>query len=184
MWIIGETMKDNYLLRRALKTNDEETIEHAFETIYRKYSGLLLFISLSVVKRREVAEEIVNDTFLKFYNNIRKINLDKNIKYWLVRTAKNASLDYLKLKRNQVELNDDAVLNVPDPNKNLDYQDIISKFKTFLTEDELYVVVLHLIFRCTFKEIAREKNVSVNVVSGKYRRSLEKIKKHYRGDMG
>lgn len=91
-------MKDNYLLRRALKSNDEDKIEHVFETIYRKYSGLLLFVSLSIVKRREIAEDIVNDTFLKFYNNIRKINFNKNIKYWLVKTAKNASLDYLKLK--------------------------------------------------------------------------------------
>ncbi|MFY9422371.1 MAG: sigma-70 family RNA polymerase sigma factor [Bacilli bacterium] len=175
-------MKDNYLLRRALKSNDEDKIEHVFETIYRKYSGLLLFVSLSIVKRREIAEDIVNDTFLKFYNNIRKINFNKNIKYWLVKTAKNASLDYLKLKKNQIELNDDIVLKAPDRSKNIDYHNIIAKFKTFLTEEETYIVVLRLIFKCTFKEIAKDRNVSVNTVSGKYRRSIEKIRKYYKGD--
>lgn len=179
---IGEAMRENYLLQHALKSNDEKKIEHAFEIIYHKYSGLLLFISMSIVKRREIAEEIVNDTFLKFYNHIRKIDYNKNIKYWLVRTARNASLDYLKLKKNQVELSDEVVFTVPDHKRNIDYQDIIARFKTFLNEEEVYIVVLHLLFKCTFKEIADEKNVSVNTISGKYRRSLDKIKKHYKGD--
>jgi RNA polymerase sigma-70 factor (ECF subfamily) len=173
-------MEDTHLLQQALKSNDEERIEQAFEILYQKYSGLILYISLAIVKRREIAEDIVNDTFLKFFNNIRKIDYKKNIKYWLTRTARNASLDYLKLKNNQVELNDEFVLNIPDKRKGLDYQAIISKFEKFLSEDEIDIVVLHIIFKCTFKEIAEEKNVSVNVISGKYRRSLDKIKIHYR----
>jgi len=69
-----------------------------------------------------------------------------------------------------------------DDRKNIDYHDFVAKFKTFLSEEEVNIVVLRLIYKCTFKEIAQEKNVSVNVISGKYRRSLEKIKKHYKGE--
>ncbi|MDD4000883.1 MAG: sigma-70 family RNA polymerase sigma factor [Bacilli bacterium] len=172
-------MEENHLLQLALLTNDEEKIEHAFELIYNKYSGLLLYISLSIVQRREVAEDITNDTFLKFFNNIRKIDYKRNIKYWLTKTVRNASLDYLRLKDSQVELNDEVVLSIPSE-KGVDYHDVISKFKKFLTEEEIEIVVLHLIYKSTFKEIAEEKKVSVNVISGKYRRSLDKIKKHYR----
>jgi RNA polymerase sigma-70 factor (ECF subfamily) len=175
-------MKENYLLQHALQSNDENKIEHAFEIIYNKYSGLLLYISLAIVKRREIAEEIVNDTFLKFFNNIRKIDYKKNVKYWLVQTTRNASFDYLKLKNNQVELANELIMSTCDYQRSIDYHDIIAKFKTFLSEEEVNIVVLRLIFKCTFKEIAQEKNVSVNVVSGKYRRSLEKIKKHYKGE--
>jgi len=33
-----------------------------------------------------------------------------------------------------------------------------------------------------FKEIAKEKNVTVNSISSKFKRTLDKIKKHYKGE--
>jgi len=155
-------------------------MERAFESLYNKYSGLLLYLSMQIVKRRDIAEEIVNDTFLKFFNNIHKIDYNRNIKYWLCRAAKNASMDYLKVLNNQVTLSNEFVMNCPDEHHRSNYHDTIMKFKSFLDENELDIVVLHIIFQCTFKEIAIEKNVSINVISGKYKRAIEKIKKHYK----
>jgi RNA polymerase sigma-70 factor (ECF subfamily) len=173
-------MKDNRSLVQALKSNDRLTMERAFESLYNKYSGLLLYLSMQIVKRRDIAEEIVNDTFLKFFNNIERIDYNRNIKYWLSRTVKNASMDYLKVLNNQVTLSNEFVMSYPDLNHESNFQDIIRRFKSFLNEDELDIVVLHIVFKCTFKEIALEKNVSINVVSSKYKRTVEKIKKHYR----
>ena len=36
--------------------------EHAFETVYYQYYKLVYFVAFSMVKDREVAEEVVQDT--------------------------------------------------------------------------------------------------------------------------
>lgn len=173
-------MKENLVLAKALKSNDPLVVERAFEAIYNKYSSLLLYISLQIVKRNDVAEELVNDTFLKFFNNINKIDFKRNIKYWLVTTVKNASLDYLKTQKKNLVLSNEVVLSFPDESKRDNHREIINQFKDFLSEEELDIVVYHLIFRCTFREIALKKNQTINAVAGKYKRSLQKIRKHYR----
>ena len=59
----------------------------------------------------------------------------------------------------------------------------MKKFKSFLDEEEVELIILHLLYDFTFAYIAKEKNVSINVVSSKYRRAIKKVKKHYgKGD--
>ena len=46
--------------------------EHAFETVYYQYYKLVYFVAFSMVKDREVAEEVVQDTFVKMMENIHQ----------------------------------------------------------------------------------------------------------------
>ena len=62
------------------------------------------------------------------------------------------------------------------------FWDYIEKFKGFLDEDEIDIVIYHILYDFTFKEIARFNNVSVNSMTSKYKRIIDKIRKHYEGD--
>ena len=60
------------------------------------------------------------------------------------------------------------------------FNDYIEKFKEFLDEEEIDLIVYHLLYGFTFKDLAIMKNVTTDVISSKYRRTLIKIRKNYK----
>lgn len=63
--------------------------EKAFDEIYKIYSARILSFSLRYVKSREVAEEIVQDVFVKLWINREKIQSRKSIKALIFTIARN-----------------------------------------------------------------------------------------------
>ena len=60
------------------------------------------------------------------------------------------------------------------------FDEYIEKFKEFLDEEEIDLIVYHLLYGFTFKDLAIMKNVTTDVISSKYRRTLIKIRKNYK----
>jgi len=68
----------------------------AFKELYEKKFFKLFQFALAFVKSQLVAEEIVNDIFLKLWNKRNKLNTIENIDVYLYVTVKNASLNFLR----------------------------------------------------------------------------------------
>lgn len=64
--------------------------------LYKKYYGYVMAISLSYNPNREIAQEIVDDTFMKVFNTINKFDLNKSFKAWLRKITVNTAIDYLR----------------------------------------------------------------------------------------
>ena len=61
------------------------------------------------------------------------------------------------------------------------FDEYIDKFKDFLNQEELDLIIYHLLYDYSFKEIALMKDVTTSVVSSKYRRTIIKVRNHYKG---
>ena len=122
---------------------------------------------------KEDAEDIVSQTFLKFFENKNEVKSGHGVKYYLVTITKNLITDLKRRKAKEVPLEDDI------PSSNIEYDEHIEIFKKFLDEEEIEYMVLHLLYGFTFKEIASEKNLSVDAISSKYYRAIQKAKKYY-----
>lgn len=70
--------------------------EHAFKEIMETYSDYLLRIAYLYVKDWQVAEDIVQDTFLSYYVRFEQFEERASLKTYLVRIAINKCKDYLK----------------------------------------------------------------------------------------
>ncbi len=165
-----------------LKSPSREKSERAFEEIYREYSYLVYYISLKIVRRREIACEVTNESFFRFFENRDHIESERNIKYYLVVTAKNLSLN--ALKKESLSARSDFLEERREKGEDGkdEFADYVEKFRSFLSEEEIELVVLHLLYGFKFREIAVEKKVGVDAVSSKYKRTLDKIKRHYKGE--
>lgn len=170
-------MVDIFILEK-LKSPKKDKMESAFNIIYSEYSHLVYFVALKIIKDKDLAKEITNETFLKFFENRFNIKASKNIKYYLVSTSKNLSITMLERQKRYVEFNQDIALE----NKKDNYIDLINQFKDLLDEEELEIIIMHLVYGFSFKEISMQNNKSINVISSKYRRALIKVKKHYKGE--
>ena len=70
--------------------------EAAFEKIFHTYNAKLLPFVTSITKSREVAEEIMQEVFLKLWLQQSTLTTIGNPAAWLVRLSSNMALSYLQ----------------------------------------------------------------------------------------
>lgn len=70
--------------------------EHAFREAMESYSDYLLRIAYLYVKDWQVAEDIVQDTFISYYVKFEQFEERASLKTYLVRIVINKCKDYLK----------------------------------------------------------------------------------------
>lgn len=73
--------------------------QRAFERIYELYSESTYGIIYSIVHDEKIAEEVLQDVFLKIWNNSSSYNSDKGRFFtWVLNIARNASIDQIRSK--------------------------------------------------------------------------------------
>ena len=77
-----------------LKKGDKKV----FEQIFHEYYTILVRLSLKIIHQEELAEEIVQDVFLTFWEKRTDIFIQTSLKGYLAQMVKNQSLNYLKSK--------------------------------------------------------------------------------------
>src|ERR1700726_905602 len=88
---------DELTLVRAAKQGDDS----AFEELVRRYDRNVFRIAQHITQKREDAEDVVQEAFLKAYGNLAKFQGQSKFYTWLVRIAVNEAL--MKLRRRRPE---------------------------------------------------------------------------------
>ncbi|MEI9810850.1 MAG: RNA polymerase sigma-70 factor [Bacteroidota bacterium] len=70
--------------------------EQAFEKVYNIYSPRLYGNLLKMVKSGPEAQEILQDVFLKVWNNRQNINIEKSFRSYLFKIAENKVYDFFR----------------------------------------------------------------------------------------
>lgn len=151
----------------------------AFEIVYNTYHKLVFFIAFKITKDEQLSLDLMQDTFVKFMNNIEDYEDDGKLKQYLSSIARNLSLNALNEKENNHILLDENILN----GKN--YQDN-SKVAVFIALEkclsplEIEIVSLKVLFEYNFREIAEDLNLTLGTVQSTYYRAIETLRKYYK----
>lgn len=89
-------------LVKKLIIGDEET----YISLFREYYVALCSYARRYVGRKDVAEEIVSDTFLKIWENKETLRINTSIKSYLFQAVCNNSLYYLRRLKKDLVLDD------------------------------------------------------------------------------
>lgn len=74
----------------------------AFARIYDRYQEALHGVIYNVVKNRDVSEEILQDVFMKIWNNADSYDANQGRFFtWALNISRNASIDYLRSKKHK-----------------------------------------------------------------------------------
>lgn len=69
----------------------------ALENLYKLYSASLLGIISNVIKQEDVAQDVLQETFLKIWKSIGQFDSTKGRLFtWMARLAKNKAIDHLR----------------------------------------------------------------------------------------
>ena len=105
-------MTDKILIKK-LKSYNEEEIRYSFNCVYNKYFKLVCFCISQYISSKEDVEEIANDTFISLFNNINKLEENKNLKYYLLTIAKNNAISFLRKYSKYSSLSDELINLIP-----------------------------------------------------------------------
>ncbi|TSA45004.1 RNA polymerase sigma factor [bacterium] len=76
----------------------------AFEQILFHYEKVIFNYVYRLTSHRQEAEDLTQETFLKLYKNLSRIDPQKNLKSWIYRIATNTVYDWFRKKKNHQEL--------------------------------------------------------------------------------
>lgn len=68
----------------------------AFAVLVDRYKDLVFTLALRMLKNREEAEEVAQDTFIKVFKSLSKFKGDSKFSTWIYRITYNSCLDVLK----------------------------------------------------------------------------------------
>ena len=95
--------EDESALVSAAKGGDTS----AFEELVNRYERKIFRLGMNITQNREDAEDVMQDAFLKSYQNLDRFQGDSRFYTWLVRIAVNEALMKLRKRRpNQVSLDE------------------------------------------------------------------------------
>ncbi|WP_247236647.1 RNA polymerase sigma factor [Telluribacter sp. SYSU D00476] len=84
-------------IERELIVSLARNEEHAFEDLYEQYSVSLYNIVCQILKDERMAEDVMQEAFLKIWMNIRTYNdLKGSLFTWMLNIARNTAIDILR----------------------------------------------------------------------------------------
>ena len=160
-------------LKNAIRREDIAKINIHFKNIYTQYYKLAHFLVSKYVDTLEDVNEIVEEVFLSFYEKVFDV---KDVKSYLLKTAKNKAIDYLKKNKElPIEAIEELVYVKESPNSSYDH--LIKRFQEVLSEEEIEIILLHVLEGMTFKEIGTKFNKKENTIRSIYNRAIKKVKR-------
>ena len=87
----NELTEDKLLFEKIAQKN-----RLAFDTLFRKYYTRLCRFALSYLKEKELAEECVQEVFIKIWEQADRFNIEGTVLSYLFAATKNTSLNLIK----------------------------------------------------------------------------------------
>lgn len=150
----------------------------AFDIVYYQYYRLVYYAALEIVKDENVAQDVMQDTFIRLMDDIDSYEENGHFKQYLMMITKNCALNaYQKRKRNK------ETLSIP---FDASYQEDYSKYETIVTlnnlldKEEANIVYRKVILEESFQDIADDKKQSLGVIQAKYYKAMKILKKNYK----
>lgn len=145
-------------------------MKQTLEELVERYQNNLFAVAFNVCKNAQDAEDVVQDTFLRYYTMKKEFDSEQHIRAWLIRVAINKAKNcnrtfWRRNKRSLEEYMETLTFETPE-SENL--------FETVMKLPEKYRIVIHLFYYedYTVHEIAEilnlsESNVKVRLSRGR-----------------
>jgi RNA polymerase sigma-70 factor (ECF subfamily) len=181
----AQTVTDQELIGRYLAGN-----QSSLEKLIRRHKNRIFAYILMIVKEKELAEDLFQDTFIKVINTIRSGSYKEEGKFiqWAMRIAHNLIIDHFRKAKRipTIDNRDDFDIfeKVPIPVESIEERIIteqihkdVKKLIEYLPKEQREVLIMRHYGDMSFKDIAEVTNVSINTALGRMRYALINLRK-------
>ncbi len=181
-----EKDRDIKLIEEYLEGNDDSLKE-----LFDVYTTPIYNFAYRFAKE-DYSDDIVQDTFLKIWKNIKKFDKSKSsFKTWIFTIARNTIIDFLKKKKSVVfsdlDNNENEFIDgikdlgeIPDEAfSRLEDEKMLNTFLDSLSIQYREVLILHYQEDMTFKEIGETLDKPLNTVKSYHQRAIQILKEKF-----
>ncbi|HMB98633.1 MAG TPA: sigma-70 family RNA polymerase sigma factor [Balneolaceae bacterium] len=183
----ASSLEDDKLVKQAKKGSND-----AFNKLVSKYREQLHFHIGKMIRDREQVEDLVQEVFMKAFDNLESYNTQYAFSTWIYRIATNHTIDYLRKKKlKTLSINDpvttkDGEMNVQLPDENFETdRAIIRKQRKKMIESaisnlpEKYrdVIRMRHMEEMSYQEISDELDLPLGTVKAHIFRAREMLYK-------
>ena len=178
-------VSDNELITQFLQGN-----EKSLESLITRHQRKVFTSIFLLVKDKELAEDLFQETFIKVINTLRSGNYHEEGKFlpWVVRIGHNLVIDHFRKQKRMPMVRDTEEFSVMDSLKltddNIEDKIIVNQIHKEIRQlieslplDQREVVIMRHYGDMSFKEIAECTNVSINTSLGRMRYALINLRK-------
>jgi RNA polymerase sigma-70 factor, ECF subfamily len=155
-----------------------------FSLIFSRYKVSIYNYVIKMVSDRMTAEDIVQNTFLKLYENLNRIHHKESINFWLFRTARNEIYGWYRKKKSFQKVFDpsdledlqvDSGYDLPEQIEVEEISRLLKSELALLPENQKEVFILKEYGGLSYKEIAEIMDTDENLVKSRLFKVRQKL---------
>ncbi|MDY0294178.1 MAG: RNA polymerase sigma factor [Acholeplasmataceae bacterium] len=147
-----------------------------FEVFYEMTKNQVFFAIIHIIKDQGLAEDLLQETYMKFLEKIDQYQDGKNPYAYLTSIGRNLAINLYNHRKKEV-IGDEMIDYIPsDETKEDDDQDDIFKLLDHLDLIEKEIVTMHVINDLKFREIAGIMKKPLGTVLWIYNKAIKKLK--------
>jgi RNA polymerase sigma-70 factor (ECF subfamily) len=172
-------LEDSYLVSKSLHGDMK-----AFGVLIDRYKQMVFTLACRILRNKEDAEEIAQDTFLKAHKGLESYKGDAKFSTWLYKIAYYQSLDQLKKKKRNlgtISIDDYRPTEITtmggflDELERQDRARIVKAAIEQLTEEDAVIVTLFYFEELSIREIVEIVSLSPQVIKVRLFRSRKQL---------
>lgn len=175
----------------TLKYSEQELVvllqnqdQQAFSYLYDNYSAALNGIIYRMVENRELAEDILQEAFVKIWNNFSSYDTGKGRLFtWMLNITRNLTIDTLRSKsykkQSKISSNENSVGNLSNGGKETERFDAmgIRKQLVNLKPEQRSIIDLAYFNGYTQDEISKEMGIPLGTVKTRMRAAIIELRR-------
>lgn len=173
---MNQSSKDKSGLVKKIRSGDHP----AFETLFYRYYSQLCVFSNSYVKSLDIARDVVQEVFIKIWDNRENFYINQSLKAYLFMAVRNQSLNFLQQRKQKQRLEDrlkkQQVLNEAINKDELNTEELTQKVWKFveqLPERRRTIFILYRKHGLSYEEIAEVMGIARKTVENQMGKSLK-----------
>lgn len=167
-----------------LRTQDNSAIS----LLYDMYSTTLYGVILQIVKVEEIAEDVLQEAFLKIWKSFDSYDAEKGRLFtWMINICRNLAIDKVRSKEYRMKVSTDTLssngqsfysIQTFNPD-HIGVREVVDK----LSPDQKQIIDLMYFEGLTQSEIADEYNIPLGTVKTRARSAVKMLSKLFKGSV-
>ena len=148
--------------------------------LIERYAPQIAAICWSFFKDQEQMADVSQQLFITLSEKLMKMEVHKNFRSWLCTLVKNQLIDFTRRRQLHHTYINQAIEKPTFEKIQLDFDQktLVKEALNLLNERQRTCVELHYFQHLSYREVAKEMNLSFDQVRGVMGRSINKLRKH------
>ena len=152
--------------------------QKAFQNLYQENCGLVYTLALRVLRDTSLAEDAVQETFVKIWRSARQFDAALGTpKSWISIIARNVALDLIRKRRRYQEPSDMGIIEIAeDPCEPSDPK--LGQCMARLPPEQVIAIVTMYTYGMSLSELSSHLGAPIGTVKSRVRRGTASLKKY------